>query len=211
MSRIRSRFLETAPIALRLLEAPAVAEGWSRPSALSKWSVGGLATHLVMQIWFLREVLEAPPATQQPVPVLGHYERSRWLDTGLDSEANTFLRDAAEREAAVGHEGVCARSRQALDAVHQLLPNAPNKPVRLPFWGDWSLSVDDFTTTRTLEISVHVDDLAVSVGLPTPELPVESVEIVVDVLSRLAIRRHGQVNVIRALSRAERATSIAAM
>ncbi len=35
----------------------------------------------------------------------------------------------------------------------------------------WALSLGDFLTTRTMELAVHMDDLAVSVGLPARELP----------------------------------------
>jgi hypothetical protein len=48
-------------------------------------------------------------------------------------------------------------------------------------------------------------DLAASVGLPTPEFAGPAVETVIDVLSRLAVQRHGATAVVRALSRAERA------
>jgi hypothetical protein len=56
-----------------------------------------------------------------------------------------------------------------------------------------------------MELAVHSDDLAVSVGLPTPPLPPGAVDTVVDLLTRLAVRRHGPTSVLRALSRAERA------
>ncbi|MDZ5443067.1 hypothetical protein U2F26_10035 [Micromonospora sp. 4G57] len=45
--------------------------------------------------------------------------------------------------------------------------------------------------------------------MATPDFPAETV---VDLLSRIALRRHGATDVLRALSRAERApTSIAAL
>ncbi len=49
------------------------------------------------------------------------------------------------------------------------------------------------------------DDLALSADLPTPEFPPHIFEPVLDILSRLAVARHGQLAVLRALSRAERA------
>jgi hypothetical protein len=52
---------------------------------------------------------------------------------------------------------------------------------------------------------VHADDLAVSVGVPTPGFPPQVEDWVVGLLSRLAMDRHGANAVIRALSRAERA------
>ncbi|MFB9838255.1 hypothetical protein [Actinoallomurus acaciae] len=83
--------------------------------------------------------------------------------------------------------------------------------MRRPGWG-FSLTLDDFVTSRLLEVVVHSDDLACSVGVATPELPAEAVETVVDLLSRIAIRRHGAVSVLRGLSRAERApASISAL
>jgi hypothetical protein len=63
-----------------------------------------------------------------------------------------------------------------------------------------------------LELIVHSDDLAHSVGVPTPQFPAEAVQTVVDVLTRIALRRHGQTAVLRALSRSERApASISAL
>ena len=56
-----------------------------------------------------------------------------------------------------------------------------------------------------MELVVHADDLACSVGLPTPEFPEEVTAPVVELLARLAVRRHGVTDVVRALSRAERA------
>jgi hypothetical protein len=56
-----------------------------------------------------------------------------------------------------------------------------------------------------MEIAVHSDDLAQSVGLPTPLFPADVADAVVVLLARLAARRHGAPAVIRAFSRAERA------
>jgi hypothetical protein len=69
----------------------------------------------------------------------------------------------------------------------------------------WALTLDDFLTTRMLELAVHLDDLAVSVGLTTPELPDTAFDPVLILLARLAARRHGQAALLRALARAERA------
>ena len=86
--------------------------------------------------------------------------------------------------------------------------NSPAEPadrvVDLP-WASWSLRLDDFLLTRLIELVVHSDDLAASVGGVTPELPAEVVDPVVEMLARLAVQRHGATAVVRALSRAERA------
>jgi hypothetical protein len=69
----------------------------------------------------------------------------------------------------------------------------------------WALSLGDFLITRILELTVHLDDLAVSVGLPARELPDAVFDPVLTLLARLAVRRHGQAAVLRALTRTERA------
>lgn len=71
--------------------------------------------------------------------------------------------------------------------------------------GDWGLHVDDFLLTRVVELVVHIDDLAVSLGLPTPALPEAAAGATIKLLSSLAAWRHGSLNVIRALARQERA------
>lgn len=94
---------------------------------------------------------------------------------------------------------------EALAELRRRLPTEPaDRLVRAP-WMTWSLTLDDFLLTRMLEISVHCDDLAVSVGVPTPPLPAAVTQPVLDLLCRLAVRRHGSTAVLRALSRAERA------
>jgi hypothetical protein len=56
-----------------------------------------------------------------------------------------------------------------------------------------------------MELVVHGDDLAVSVGVPTPVFPPAATEITLDLLVRVAAWRHGPVALVRALARRERA------
>ena len=66
--------------------------------------------------------------------------------------------------------------------------------------------------TRLLEMTVHHDDLATSLGLAPIELDPAVVAPVVNLLTDLARREHGGVAVVRALTRRERAPdSIAVM
>ena len=65
-------------------------------------------------------------------------------------------------------------------------------------WQGWSLTTDDFLTTRMMETVVHSDDLAASVGLPTPVFPDDAATPVLALLTGVAVRRHGQADVVRA-------------
>ncbi|WP_189334922.1 maleylpyruvate isomerase N-terminal domain-containing protein [Actinoplanes ianthinogenes] len=201
---VREVYLESAAITTALLAEPAVAACWDAPSALVKMRVGGVAAHLAGQVSQVPPVLDAR-AVDERVPLREHFARSTWIDDGVDSEVNTYIRCAAEEAAAAGPRAVREEAATALAELERRLPaEPPDRVIQLP-WGPWSLSLDDYLVTRLLELTVHGDDLAASIGVTTPEFPAACVDTVVGVLCRLAARRHGQAALIRALSRAERA------
>ena len=67
------------------------------------------------------------------------------------------------------------------------------------------LPIDDCAAACLLELVVHADDLAVSVGLEPVVFSEPAIDLVVVTLSRISRKRHGDVAVIRSLSRPERA------
>ncbi|WP_433288281.1 maleylpyruvate isomerase N-terminal domain-containing protein [Micromonospora sp. CA-244673] len=212
MAQIRELYLSAAASAAKLLAAPQVAAAWHEPSALAKLSVRGLAGHLAGQIFFIPKVLAEPVPTEKVIPLHKYYALVSWIGSDLDDPFNVLIRTSGEQDAADGPAALAARVEATVRELRAVLPTAPSRAVRRPTWGAWSISLDDFVTSRLLEVAVHCDDLAYSVGVPAPELPAQAIETVVDVLSRIAIRRHGATNVLRALSRAERApASISAL
>lgn len=207
---MRDDFLTAARSAAGLLREPQVAAAWSRPSALPEFSVGGLAAHLAYQVLALPDMFAAPTPTEPTITLLEHYARSAWVGADLDADINVRIRSAGEASAEDGPAALVTRLDAAVEEVATALVTMPNRPVRLPLWGPWSMLVDDYLVSRMMEIAVHSDDLAVSVGLPTPQLPAGVLDPVLDLLVRLSTRRHGQAAVLRALSRAERASGITA-
>ena len=198
-------FLDAATAAVGLLRHPAVPAAWNAPSALPELTVGGLAGHLARQIFHVRNAVAQDPTDEPPTTLLDHYARSRWAGAALDDDVNVRIRRDSEHTASDGPAALAARAGAAVDALRTTLPAQPSgRAVHLP-WGPWSLTLDDFLITRMLEIIVHCDDLACSIGVETPPQPLEVVDPVVALLSRLAVRRHGPTAVLRALSRAERA------
>jgi hypothetical protein len=201
----RDGYLSAAGQALALLRDPAVAAAWDKPSALAEMTVGGLAGHLAYQIFSVSPVLDEPSSGQAPIPLLEHYARAVWIAAPLDSEANAGIRARAEGIGSDGAPSLIERAGAALAGQRAGLPRLPgDQAVFMPQVG-WALSLDDFLTTRMMELAVHMDDLAVSVGLATPELPDNAFDPVLIMLTRLAARRHGQAALVRALARAERA------
>lgn len=67
------------------------------------------------------------------------------------------------------------------------------------------LRTDDFLVSRLMEVVVHSDDLAASVGVPVPEFGAATLRPVLTLLTDLAVRRHGQDALVRALARPARA------
>ncbi|MGY6018163.1 maleylpyruvate isomerase N-terminal domain-containing protein [Streptomyces spinosirectus] len=205
--RIRGAFLEAADIAAGLLGEAAVAGGWERPSVLEHFGVRGLAGHMFWQELALPALLAGPVPAEPVVSLRAYYlEKVSWLDAGPGAPVSGRIRQGGEATAADGHAALHARVRAALDLLRTEVPGAPAaRPLHIPSWGDWSLELDDFLLTRLLELVVHSDDLAASVGLPAPAFPEHVTAPVVELLARLAVRRHGTVDVIRGLARAERA------
>jgi len=208
---IRQAYLDAASTTADLLADPAVARDWSQSSALEKMSVGGLAAHLGLQVLNVPVVLAQDVPGEAPIGLLDHYAQVTWLGADLDSETNSGIRAGSENQATAGAVALVTRVREEFDHLRSRLAAEPSdRLVRLP-WTGWSLSLDDFLVTRMVEIVVHSDDLAVSVGVDPPRLPDAVLDPVLGLLTRLAARRHGPTAVLRALSRAERApTSISA-
>jgi hypothetical protein len=201
---VREVYLESAAVATKFLAHPAVAECWAAPSVLAKLRVGGLTAHLVSQVTQVPPVLGVQ-IRDESISLSEHFARSTWTDGDIDSEVNTYIRCMAEREATAGAQALTAAAGVALAELQQRLPaEPPERVIQLP-WGPWALSLDDYLITRLLELAVHCDDLAVSIGVNTPALPVAGLDTVIGLLCQLATRRHGQTALIRTLSRAERA------
>lgn len=171
--------------------------------------MSGLAGHLARQVIQVERICAEPPASGTPITTLDHFARSEWTSASRDDLVHVGIRERAEQTAAGGPRVLAADVRTALATLGELLPTEPADRV-IELRGQWCLRLDDFLMTRLLELIVHTDDLAVSVGLPTPSLPAAATGLIVPLLAQLAARKHGPLAVVRALSRAERAPGIVA-
>ncbi|MFS8098623.1 maleylpyruvate isomerase N-terminal domain-containing protein [Lentzea alba] len=202
---IRDDFLTTARIALELMRHPGVAQNWDEPSALKEFGVSGLVGHIGYQALPLPAMIEAPVGDEPVVSLMEHYDRAKWTDLDVDSEFHTRIRAGGEKLAAEGQDVLCDRFEQTIAELEKLLPGQENRGVRMPHWGPWAVPLDEYLVSRLMEFVVHSDDLAVSVGVDTPEFPRHVNETVIDLLTRMALNKHSAIDVVRALSRKERA------
>jgi hypothetical protein len=214
MVTIFDDFLAASDAALCLLESAEVTGRWGEPSACAGFTVGGLAAHLGWQVQSPRLTVEsARPGPGAVVTELAeHYARAAWIGTGLDSPTNVGIRDTGEKRAEAGAAETARVTREAREFLAKEFGSlTPRDVVAMPWVEGRAMTLGDVLTTRVLELVIHGDDLAVSVGLPTPLAPDSAYELVIGLLAPLAVRRHGPIAVLRALSRAERAPeSIAA-
>ena len=186
-----------------LLSAPQVAEGWYEPSALPGLTVGALATHLAYAVVTVDSHLDGSPTEgAEPIDVVAYY-----LQTLHGEETSTWVRDAtAARDgerALAGPQAILSSFDEVRERLAtRLLHESPDRLMRVPIRR--SMRLEEFMTTRVLEVVVHADDLAASVGLPTPSFPEECGEVVIALLVEMSRRRHGDTAVIRAFTRTER-------
>ncbi len=203
--------LTRAGEALRpLVSSSEVAQAWDRESALPGMTVGGLTRHLVSQpestVEFLR--IKPVPPHAPVVPLAELYARTDWFVATVDAEENTSIRDDFNAMAAGGQQHSLEILESALGDLPAALAGA-GATTYVP-WQEVCVSTADFLVVRLMEIVVHADDLAVSVGLPTPEFDDDALHPVLALLALLSAKRHGQDAALRALARSERAARPAA-
>lgn len=198
-------FLSAASTALELASSPQVRDAWDSESACAGMTVGGLVHHLLKQAGNTERLMSASSVDQEPIPMLEHYARATWVRESQAGRTDPEQDEKDNSAAAAGPDAVLGEAREVLDRLPALL-DAPRDPDTVHIaWQGWSLRTEDFLTTRMMEVVVHSDDLAASVGLPTPQFEEGVITPVLGLLSGVAVRRHGQAALVRALSRPQRA------
>jgi hypothetical protein len=199
---VRSTFLIAAHHARDLVADSRVAGAWSAPSALDRMSVGALAGHLSRAVLTVRQYLTgAAPSDDMEVTSAAGYLGWLTRQSDLDSALHAGVRQRSEAAAADGPAAVVHAVDAALDHLGNGLKDEP-AGRRVAVIGGMVMVLDEYLVTRLVELAVHSDDLAVSIGVESPPCP--GIDLVIRLLVRVASDRHGQVAVLRALARRER-------
>jgi hypothetical protein len=204
MNETRAAYLASAHVAAELVAHPDVSARWDEPGASQGMTVGAIAAHLVGSgIEILVPYLEAesPPGTRVLEP--SRYFSGQSLD--LEHEGHREVRQKAE---AGSRRGAASLATDVAAAVFWLTVRMAEQPEgrRIQVLGAFDMTLDGFLVTRMVELLAHIDDLAASVGIPTPDLPRDAITIVVSCLTDVARRRHGDLAVLRAFTRRDRST-----
>lgn len=190
-----------------LVASAEVGTGWDRPSVLEGFSVGGLTAHLYAGLRLFERALEAPvDHAWHVLPLAAFYAANRVGDpSDLDDEFHRTIRDHAAKLAGQGHAAVSSRFGALADRLAVTLPAIdPLRPV--PVWRvpGGATTAATYLRTRVVELAVHADDLAASVGAAV-RLPPAVADVAIGVCLELARARAGDLAVLRAFTRAERA------
>lgn len=198
---IRDVFLETADWAIDLISRREVRDAWGQESVLEGFRVDGLTGHLARAVLLVEGYLENEVPNRQPTTAA---QRLATLPdtTDVNAEWNVGVRRRGDETASGGPEELLRRTREALERLRHRLREEPDD--RTMATGGRVLLLDEYLRTRLVELTVHMDDLASSVGLAVPELPSDAYSIAVDTLVDVAVLRHGYPAVLRALTRRER-------
>jgi thioredoxin-like negative regulator of GroEL len=199
--RVRGLVIEAVEAAAGLMRCDDVAARWEEPSALAGMTVGALSAHLVRAAGSVLAYLDrTDPATRPDGALLTPVTYSQ---AAVDSPIHERIKEVSATEATAGPGEVAARCEAVAAALRIRLAEESSDRL-VGALGGRMLSLDDFCRTRLIEVLVHVDDLAVSVGLPRPDTSEESTAIVIDILIGIARMVHGDWAVLHALARNER-------
>ena len=183
-----------------LLHAPELEQLWDSESALKDFSVRGLAGHLVRAGWAVLDYLAAGTPSGEPIPAPEYY---RAVLAAMGSEEHEQVRTKGEAFAGASVQELRDAYVTAGSQLAAVLPAEPQGRT-LRVFGGHVMRLEDYLETRIVEVLVHADDLAASLGVPRPQLPPEAFDLAIRHLVSVARLRHGDPAVLVALSRRER-------
>jgi hypothetical protein len=196
----REAFLEAFEAAGAVLRRAEVRASWEHESALKEFSVKGLAGHLVRAGARIEVYLDEEPPTGEPIPAPLYFVAGLRV---MDEADNERVRNDGEATSAGGWEALIEEHRRLHEQLKTRLAREPADRL-LRVYGGHVMLLDEYLETRIVELLVHADDLAVSVGLPAPQFPEAASDIAIRHLVEVARLHRGDREVLIALSRRER-------
>ena len=202
-TRAREAYEAGAGVAVDLVTGEQVAAAWGEPSVLAAMSVGELAAHLARSVLQVEWYLDGPVA-QDALPITAEIYYADLTGTSEPMSAlNTGVRQRSAQTAAQGATALADEVVSAWERLRERLVHEPSDRVMTVRHQGHTLLLDEYLRTRCVELAVHTEDLALSLGSDV-RTPATTLSVAVDVLVGAARRRHGDVEVLHALARRER-------
>lgn len=201
-SEVRGLVIEAIEAAAEFVQHPQVEAKWEEPSALAGMTVGALSAHLVRGAGAVIAYLDRTEPDREPEGEL--LTPTTYFHAAVDSPIHEQIKDVSATEASIGHAATVEKCIELASTMAIRLADEPDDRL-VGALGGRMLTLDDFCRTRLIEVLMHLDDLAVSVGEPRPETDPRGVATVIAITMGIARHLHGDWNVLYALARAERA------
>jgi hypothetical protein len=202
--RVRGLVIEAVDAAAALIGRDDVAARWDEPSALAGMTVGALCAHLVRAAGATLAYIDRTDPTARPDgPLL---TAVTYFHAAIDSPIHERIKEVSASEATAGHAEVTSRCVEVAASMRVRFAEEPSDRL-VAALGGRMLSLDDFCRTRLIEVLLHLDDLAASIGVERPDTSAEGTAIVVEILVGIARSLHGDWDVLHALARDERRTA----
>ncbi len=203
----KEAFFEAGDVALAVVASELVASNWEAPSALEGLSVGGIVAHLYSAVRLFENALRKPEPVDAEVSGFREFYSLNRMDDGEDFEDpfQVAIRSDATRRADEGPAALAARFSDLVARLRDELAELPLDRL-VPVWRieGGATTLDDYLRTRIVELLVHADDLAASVGIELALPPMAASAALLACLE-LARARVGDLAVLRAFTRRERA------
>ncbi len=204
-----SNYVDAADWLMGLIGSQELAATWTQPSALTRYTTGGVAAHVLAgAVLRLKDLLEeSEPADRRRVGIPEMFGPNRMAGPDDDDPLFVAVRSRSEELAEQGPLELLTMCAGPYAWLQEVLPRSlADRPVSLLRVPDGQTSLRDCLRTRLLEIVVHGDDLVASVpGWEPAPPPAGAVGACLGVCLELAAARVGGLGALRAFTRAERA------
>lgn len=201
--RTRNMVIDAATVAAALVTSAPVRNRWNDPSSLAGMTVGALAAHLVRATGATLAYLDRTDVNTEPEGEL--LTPVSYFHAAVDSPIHDRIKEVSADEATAGPDQVGTKAGEVAALLAERLPAEPEDRL-VGALGNRMLTLDDFCRTRMIEIGMHIDDLAHSVDMPTPELHPDVTAEIIDIVMGIARAQHGDWPIIHALARSERSS-----
>ena len=203
----RETFLRSIDTAASVIGHARTKAAWDDESALAEYTVGGLAGHLARAAITVDRYLDepAPPAEDSLLDAAEYFIDAMGVDDPITSEVHRQVRHRGEQAGSIGPEALTAEIEATRARLAQRLTSEPDTRC-LRVFGGRAMGLNCYLETRIVELVVHTDDLAASVGIDSPDYDAAALRTTRRVLSEIAARRNGDIALIRMHARSERAT-----
>ncbi len=171
-------------------------------SVLPQFSVAALAGHLLRGMTTVGHYLDGPEPSENGISAASYF-LTMLGSAGLSDPASQAVRTRGDEAAAAGPAALASNARAAFARLPSRLAGAGSRR-RLRVAAGLVMALDEYLRTRVVELVVHVDDLATSLGVELAPLPPGTCKVAIDVLVDVARLRYGDLAVLRALARRER-------